>query len=171
MATSSTPSAPVEPQVVPTPDTMREHLGSFATGVTVVTAEDGEGPVGFACQSFSSLSLDPPLVLFCVDERSRSWPRIEAAGSFCVNVLGEDQQDLCRRFGSRDGEKFDGLLWDRSVHGAPALRDVLLRVHADIVDVHPGGDHHIVVGRVVDLERPRVGRPLLYYRGRFGLEG
>jgi 3-hydroxy-9,10-secoandrosta-1,3,5(10)-triene-9,17-dione monooxygenase reductase component len=170
MATSETTATGFDPRVAPSPDAMREHLGTFATGVTVITAEDADGPVGFACQSFGSLSLDPPLVLFCVGDHSRSWPRIEAVGSFCVNVLGEDQQELCRRFGSREGEKFDGLLWDRSDHGAPALRDVLLRVHAEVVTVHPGGDHHIVVGRVVDLERPRDGRPLVFYRGRFGLD-
>ena len=153
----------------PSPEELREHLGYFATGVTVITAYDDEGPVGFACQSFSSLSLDPPLVLFCVDENSRSWPRIREAGTFCVNILGEDQQELCGRFGSKNGEKFEGLDWKRSHWGAPALPDVLVRVHAEVSQVHTAGDHDIVIGSVLDLDQPRDGRPLIFYRGRFGL--
>lgn len=173
MATSSVPRhAELEASgSAPSPQAMREHLGFFATGVTVITADDGDGPVGFACQSFSSLSLDPPLVLFCADENSRSLPRILRAGHLCVNVLGDDQRELCSRFGSRHGAKFDGLDHDRSRYGAPALRDVLVRVHADVVDVHDGGDHSIVVGRVLDLEQLRTGRPLIFYRGGFSLDG
>jgi 3-hydroxy-9,10-secoandrosta-1,3,5(10)-triene-9,17-dione monooxygenase reductase component len=164
-------NAPATTQAVaPSPTQLRRHLGYFATGVTVVTARDADGPVGFACQSFSSVSLDPPLVLFCVDGRSRSWPRIRRAGMFCVNVLAEDQQDLCRRFGSRHGEKFDGMAWTASQWGAPILDDVLVRVHAEVAEVHPAGDHEIVVGRVVELESVRDGRPLVFYRGQFGVD-
>jgi 3-hydroxy-9,10-secoandrosta-1,3,5(10)-triene-9,17-dione monooxygenase reductase component len=155
--------------VAPSPEDMRQHLGCFATGVTVITAEDEAGPVGFACQSFSSLSLEPPMVLFCVDENSRSWPRIRAAGSFCVNILAEDQQELCGRFGSKTGSKFEGLEWTSSVWGTPALPDVLIRVHAEVAEVHRAGDHDIVIGRVLELEQPREGRPLVFYQGKFGL--
>jgi 3-hydroxy-9,10-secoandrosta-1,3,5(10)-triene-9,17-dione monooxygenase reductase component len=161
MATPST--------VAPSPEDMRQHLGYFATGVTVITAEDDDGPVGFACQSFSSLSLEPPLVLFCVDENSRSWPRIRATGSFCVNILAEDQQELCGRFGSKNGTKFEGLEWASSAWGTPSLPRVLVRVHAEITEVHRAGDHEIVIGRVLELEQPREGRPLVFYQGRFGL--
>lgn len=155
--------------IAPSPEELRHHLSYFATGVTIITAHDDDGPVGFACQSFSSLSLDPPLVLFCVDENSRSWPRIRKAGTFCVNILGEDQQELCGRFGSKKGEKFDGLDWQPSHWGAPALPDVLVRVHAEVSQVHTAGDHDIVIGSVLDLDNPRDGRPLVFYQGRFGL--
>src|SRR3546814_8349050 len=81
---------------------MRRAMGIFASGVTVVTGLDDDGPVGFACQSFASVSLDPPLVLFCADHGGRSWPRIRATGRFSVNVLGEDQDELCGRFRSEE---------------------------------------------------------------------
>lgn len=154
----------------PSPSELRRHLGYFATGVTVITALDRERPVGFACQSFSSVSLDPPLVLFCVDKSSRSWPRIRRAGRFCVNVLAEDQQELCSRFGSRQGRKFEGLSWTPSRWGSPVLDDVLVRVHAEVAEVHPAGDHDIVLGRVLELEAVRDGRPLVFYRGSFGVD-
>ena len=154
----------------PTPDELRRTLGAFATGVTVITALDGGEPVGFACQSFASVSLDPPLVLFCADHGGRTWPRIRRVGSFCVNVLAEDQEELCLRFGSSRGSKFEGLEWDRSRWGAPALRGVLARVHADIRDVHVAGDHDVVIGLVRELETPNDGRPLIFFRSGFGID-
>lgn len=154
----------------PTPERMRHVLGHFATGVTVVTGLDSEGgPVGFACQSFTSVSLEPPLVLFCADHRGRSWPRMRDSGIFCVNILRYAQQDMVDRFGSRTGARFEGLDWHPSPSGAPALPDVLARVHCDIDNVHVTGDHDVVVGRVADLELVQPGRPLLFYRGRFAV--
>ncbi|WP_078888424.1 flavin reductase family protein [Streptomyces sclerotialus] len=150
----------------PTPRQMRA-LGAFATGVTVVTGLDGGEPVGFTCQSFASVSLAPPLVLFCADHRGRSWPRIRAAGRFAVNVLSEDQTELSARFGSRTGRKYEGLGWDLSRWGTPSLRGVLLRVHAEVTDVHGAGDHDVVIGRVLALEPGRESRPLVYHRGQF----
>lgn len=155
----------------PTPTEFRRAIGAFASGVTVVTGADGNGPVGFVCQSFSSVSLDPPLVLFCVARASRSWPRMHTSGRFCVNVLGEDQHDLCARFGSSRGRKYEGLDWELSRWGAPALPDVLLRVHAGIHDVHRAGDHDVVIGRVLEVETVGRRQPLLFFRGEFGLDG
>jgi flavin reductase (DIM6/NTAB) family NADH-FMN oxidoreductase RutF len=152
----------------PTPEQLRRALGAFATGVTVITALDGEGPVGFACQSFTSVSLEPPLVLFCAGHRGRSWPRIRAAGLFCVNVLAQSQEDVVRRFGSSDGAKFEGLGWAPSRWGAPALPGVLVRVHAEVGDVHPAGDHDVVIGRVLEVEAPGDDEPMIYFRGGFG---
>jgi flavin reductase (DIM6/NTAB) family NADH-FMN oxidoreductase RutF len=152
----------------PTPEVLRRALGAFATGVTVITALDGEGPVGFACQSFTSVSLEPPLVLFCAGHHGRSWPRIRAAGRFCVNVLARSQEDVVRRFGSSDGAKFEGLGWSRSRWGAPALPGVLARVHAEVGDVHPAGDHDVVIGRVLEVETPGDEEPMIYFRGGFG---
>ncbi|ACY99059.1 MULTISPECIES: flavin reductase family protein [Thermomonospora] len=157
----------------PAPVEFRRAMAEFATGVTVVTGLDGGEPVGFACQSFASVSLEPPLVLFCADHRGRSWPRIRASGRFCVNILAEDQRELCERFGSSKGRKFQGLEWEPSPWGAPALPDVLLRVHAVVQDVHVAGDHDVVIGRVLSCERPPGNegrRPLLFFRSRFGID-
>ncbi|MBO4274244.1 flavin reductase family protein, partial [Microbispora triticiradicis] len=154
----------------PSPAEFRRALGMFATGVTVVTGLDDGDPVGFACQSFASVSLEPPLVLFCADHKGRAWPRIRKSGRFCVNVLGEEQVDVCARFGSSNGDKFAGLAWDLSRWGTPVLRDVLLRVHGEVREVHVAGDHDVVIGLVRELEpvHPEQ-RPMLFFRGRFGV--
>ncbi|KRF21293.1 flavin oxidoreductase [Nocardioides sp. Soil797] len=154
----------------PKPDEMRAAMGIFASGVTIVTGVDDEGPVGFACQSFASVSLDPPLILFCADHRGRSWPRIRETGRFCVNVLGEDQAELCSRFGSSRGARFEGLDWELSQWGAPALGGVMLRVHCAVETVHLAGDHDVVIGRVQELEYDGYERPMIFYRGAFGTE-
>ena len=147
---------------------MRSVLGHFATGVTVVTGVGPTGdPVGFACQSFASVSLDPPLVLFCAAHTGRSWPLMRDTGVFCVNVLRHEQTELIERFGSSSGRRFDGLDWEPSTLGAPSLPDVLMRVHATIEEVHAAGDHDVVIGRVQGLEDGAPGRPMLFYRGRF----
>ena len=152
----------------PTPGRMRHALGHFATGVTIVTGYDADGaPVGFACQSFASVSLHPPLVLFCADHRGRSWPRMREDGRFTVNVLEHDQRDIVSRFGSTGGRRFEGLEWEPSVLGGPSLPGVIMRVHCSVEQVHVAGDHDVVVGRVLDLEDGDSGRPMLFYRGRF----
>lgn len=158
----------------PDPAGMRRAMGAFASGVTVVTGMDGGEPVGFACQSFASVSLEPPLVLFCADHRGRTWPRIRRSGRFSVNVLGEEQGDLCARFGSGRGKKYEGLEWDLSRWGTPSLPDVLMRAHAEVYDVHGAGDHDVVIGRVLEVEweqGPGADRPpMLFHRGRLGVE-
>ncbi|WP_016694683.1 flavin reductase family protein [Rhodococcus rhodochrous] len=154
---------------LPGPDEMRRAMGRFASGVTVVTGLDEDGPTGFACQSFASVSLEPPLVLFCADHRGRAWPRIRRAGRFTVNVLGAGQSDLCARFGSSRGPKFDGLDWELSRWDTPSLPDVLLRVHASVEDVHVAGDHDVVIGRVAELECLADDGPMVFYRGGFDL--
>lgn len=145
----------------------RRTLGHFCSGVTVVTSLDDGVPVGFACQSFAALSLDPPLVLFCPRTTSRSWQRIERTGRFCVNVLTEDQRDVSRVFGTSTPDKFAGLAWSLSPGGAPILDGVLTWADADIVNVHAAGDHQVVIGRVTGLGECRASRPLLFYRGRY----
>jgi flavin reductase (DIM6/NTAB) family NADH-FMN oxidoreductase RutF len=138
---------------------MRRALGLFASGVTIIAGLDDGEPVGFACQAFSSVSLDPPLILFCVDHSSRSWPRIRKSGRLTVNVLGEDQAALCARFGSKVGSKFDGLDWEMSRWSTPALPGVILQVHAEIRDVHLAGDHDVVIALVRELEQGPGGTP------------
>jgi flavin reductase (DIM6/NTAB) family NADH-FMN oxidoreductase RutF len=146
----------------------RRVLGHFPSGVTVVTARDAEGPVGFACQAFSALSLDPPLVLFSVAHTSTSWPRIKAAGRFCVNFLAEEQGTLCRSFAVSGGDKFDGVPWRASPLGSPILGDVHGWVDCTIETTHPGGDHTIVIGRVHTLDADGDSEPLIFHRGEFG---
>lgn len=151
------------------PAEMRRVLGSFATGVTVITGTAFGQPVGFSCQSFASVSLEPPLVLFCPAHTSRSWPLIRDAGRFCVNVLAEDQEALCARFATSGGDKFAGLLWHETPWG-PSLDRVLSTVMCDVEAVHRAGDHDIVVGHVRELVLHRNVAPLVFYRGTFGLE-
>jgi flavin reductase (DIM6/NTAB) family NADH-FMN oxidoreductase RutF len=147
----------------------RQVLGHFATGVTVITAATPEGPAGLAVGSFTSLSLDPPLVAFCPDKRSTSWPKIREAGSFCVNILARDQEVVCRAFASKGTDKFQGLGWEPAGTGAPRLAGVLAWIDCTIEAVHDGGDHEICVGRVQELD---VGEeedgPLVFYRGGYG---
>ncbi|MGW6543912.1 flavin reductase family protein [Streptomyces massasporeus] len=149
----------------------RRVLGNFATGVAVITAPPATGggsPAGFACQSFTSLSLDPPLVAFMVGRTSTTWPRIARAGVFCVNVLGADQGDLCRAFAVSGADKFAGVPHDPApVSGAPRLTGAVAWIDCAIHAVHTGGDHLIVVGRVNALGTEATDDPLLFHRGRF----
>ncbi|NEA64708.1 flavin reductase family protein [Streptomyces sp. SID12488] len=158
------------------PAEFRRVLGNFATGVTVITAPAAEGesaPAGFACQSFAALSLEPPLVVFMVGRTSRTWPLIARAGVFCVNVLGADQDELCRGFARSGTDKFAGVDYDASpVSGSPRLTGAAAWVDCTIHAVHTGGDHLIVVGRVEALGTGESeGTPLLFHRGRFTRPG
>ncbi|WP_411107984.1 flavin reductase family protein [Streptomyces sp. c-19] len=151
------------------PAAFRRVLGHFASGVTIVTALDATGPTGFACQSFASLSLDPPLVAFMVARTSTTWPRIAAAGTFCVNVLGADQGELCRSFAVSGADKFAGVDWTPTPEtGSPRLPGAPAWIDCTITTVHTGGDHLIVVGRVESLGATEDSDPLLFHRGRFG---
>ncbi|MEU0543711.1 3-hydroxy-9,10-secoandrosta-1,3,5(10)-triene-9,17-dione monooxygenase reductase subunit [Nocardia sp. NPDC005978] len=151
------------------PRQFRNVLGQFCTGITVITTfgEDG-APIGFACQSFAALSLEPPLVLFCPTKGSKSWAAIEASGKFCVNILAEEQQPVCARFGSREPDKFAGVGWRTSELELPVLDDALATIECVVDRVVDGGDHYIVIGRVQALsESTDSGRPLLFYRGQY----
>ncbi len=141
-------------------------MGRFATGVTVVTAVAGGEPIGFTCQSFVSLSLEPPLVALAPAKSSTSWPRMAAAGAFCINVLAADQVGLARAFASSGSDKFAGVEWSLGSLGAPVIGNVLAWAQCVLELVHDAGDHEIVVGRVADLGTGE-GSPLVYYRGSF----
>jgi 3-hydroxy-9,10-secoandrosta-1,3,5(10)-triene-9,17-dione monooxygenase reductase component len=148
--------------------TMRTVMGHFATGVTVVTAMDGSDPIGMACNSFTSVSLDPPLVLFCAAKSSSTWPRIQSAKHYCVNILAEDGEQLCRTFASKSAaERYDGVGYSKAVTGAPVLDEALAYIDCEIEAELDGGDHVIVVGRVVELGH-REGAPLAFFRGGYG---
>jgi 3-hydroxy-9,10-secoandrosta-1,3,5(10)-triene-9,17-dione monooxygenase reductase component len=149
----------------------REVLGHFSSGVTIVTGLDSDVAVGFTCQSFMSLSLEPPLVAIAPGKSSTSWPRIAPSGSFCVNILADDQEALCRDFavsGVDKGDKFSGVGWKPGPGSIPLLDGVLAWVGCRIVATHDAGDHEIVVAEVVDTGVDTHGRPLLFYRGGFG---
>ncbi|QYB08039.1 flavin reductase family protein [Rhodococcus sp. USK10] len=153
------------------PRRFRTVLGQFCTGVTIITTVDDGEPVGFACQSFAALSLEPPLVLFCPTKTSRSWAAIERSGVFCVNVLAEEQQSTCARFGSREPDKFAGIDWTASPLGSPILTGSLAHIDCSLESVHDGGDHWVAFGRVSSLSEIREERPLLFYRGQYtGIE-
>jgi 3-hydroxy-9,10-secoandrosta-1,3,5(10)-triene-9,17-dione monooxygenase reductase component len=161
--TGSAPAGPVSPAV------MREVLGHFVSGVVVITATGADGPLGFTCQSFASLSLDPPLVSFAPARTSRTWPRIRAVGAFCVNVLAADHQQLSASFARSGTDKFAGVAWRPGPSGAPLLEGVSAWVDCTLWAEHDGGDHTIAVGRVLDLGADPDRLPLLYYRGRYGV--
>ena len=153
---------------IASPEQMRRVLGSFASGVVIVTGDDDGTPVGFTCQYFASVSLEPPLVLFCPAHTSLSWPRIRASGRFAVNVLADDQQHISARFAVKGGDKFAGLAWHATPWG-PAISGTLATVLCTVQDVHVAGDHDIVVGQVRQLVTHREDAPLLFFRGAFGL--
>lgn len=146
----------------------RRILGHFATGVVVVTADDGGAPVGMTCQSFSSLSLDPPLVMFAAAHSSSSWPRIRNAGRFAVNILAADQEALCRRFATTGVDKFAGVSWHPGHDGVPLLDGSLAHLECDLEQVLPGGDHDIVLGTPVATDEYPQAEPLLFFRSTFG---
>ncbi|MCG5211727.1 flavin reductase family protein [Streptosporangium sp. KLBMP 9127] len=148
----------------------RSVLGRFATGVVAITAIDpvsGE-PCGLAANSFTSVSLDPPLVAFCVAHTSTSWPLVRAAETHCVNVLGEHQRELSGRLAARGGAKFAGLGWRDSPRGNPVLDGALAWIECTIEAEHQAGDHVIVVARVHELDAHAEGGPLVFFRGGYG---
>jgi flavin reductase (DIM6/NTAB) family NADH-FMN oxidoreductase RutF len=144
----------------------RDALGRFATGVTAITIMGPDGPLGFTANSFSSLSLDPPLVLWSLAKSSRRYGHFAAAEVFSIHVLGQDQADWPRRF-SRGGEGFAGLDWVLSDEGVPILPGVLARFDCRRHAIHEGGDHQIIIGQVLRLALEE-GAPLVFAKGRFG---
>lgn len=146
----------------------RRVMGHFASGVTVVTAADPE-VLGLAVSSFMSVSLAPLLVAVCVRNESTTWPRVRAGGGrFCVNVLADDQESVCRTFAQPGVDRFAGLGWHRSPGGSPVIDGVLAFVDCTIDAEYPAGDHTLVVGRVAGMDVLREGRPLVFYRGGYG---
>ncbi|MGH7717660.1 MAG: flavin reductase family protein [Gemmatimonadaceae bacterium] len=147
--------------------TFRSVLGRFPSGVTVVTAQDQTGEDhGMTASAFCSLSLQPPLVLLCVERSTDMHPVLESASRFVVNVLSSDQEPISRRFAERLGDKFEGVGYSRGMTGAVILDDVHAFIECSSFAHYPGGDHSIFVGEVLYAEA-REGRPLLYYRGGY----
>jgi 3-hydroxy-9,10-secoandrosta-1,3,5(10)-triene-9,17-dione monooxygenase reductase component len=149
------------------PARFRQVLSRFASGVVVVTGVTGGGPAGLTCQSFASLSLDPPMVLFCPAKTSASWPLLAAAPFVCVNILSQGQHWLSDAFARSGTDKFAGVAWTPAPHGAPALDGAAAHIEARVVGCHDGGDHHIVTCLVESLSEAADADPLLYYRSRY----
>lgn len=144
----------------------RHVLGHVPTAVSVVTATTPEGPVGVTVGSFTSVSLDPPLVVFYSGRHSASAAAIVTAGEFCVNVLAEDQAQVCAAFASRKADRFASVSWDEAADGPPHLDGALAWIECTVEQSFPAGDHIAVVGRVRRLAAEGRGRPLVFFRGR-----
>ncbi|HET6153563.1 MAG TPA: flavin reductase family protein [Marmoricola sp.] len=165
---------PDDPEAAANARRFRDVLGLFCSGVTVVTSvSDGE-PVGMTCQSFSSVSLEPPLVMFSPAKTSRAWPLMQRAGFFCVNILAADQSDLSNGMATKGDEKFKGVGWTKATTGAPVIEGVLGYIDCTVHQVIEAGDHYVVIGRVQELsfgdrgeaERAKTD-PLLFFGGTY----
>jgi len=150
------------------PRSFRQALGCFATGITVVTSVGLDGEyLGFTANSFNSVSLDPPLVLFSLDRGAYSLKAFEAAGVFAINILREDQEAVSIAFARALSSKWDGVRTEIWQTGSPILVDALASFDCETTSMHDGGDHVIFVGRVLRLRAGVDGRPLLYFRGAY----
>lgn len=146
----------------------RDTMGQFCTGVVIVTGAAHGQLVGFAAQSFVSLSLDPPLIAVCPGKASTSWPRIRAAGRFCINILAADQQTISDDF-AQAGKAAD-IAWHARDTGAPILDGAMAYAECALAAEHDAGDHTVVVGEVLGFETLRDdAKPLLYFRGGYGV--
>jgi 3-hydroxy-9,10-secoandrosta-1,3,5(10)-triene-9,17-dione monooxygenase reductase component len=153
----------------------RNVLGHFPTGVTIITGMDGDTPVGFTIGSFTSVSLDPPLVGFLPMVNSVTWAAMAPSGRFCVNVLSRAQADLCWKFAKSDNEstRFDGVAWRAGITGSPIIDRAVAWIDCEVEQVHEMGDHYFVLGRVVALEADADHdgdgpHPLLFFKGTLG---
>ena len=150
-----------------TPEEFRRACARYATGVTVTTVEGLDGtPQGLTVNSFTSVSLDPPLVLVCIDKGADTYAHVMAAQGFAINVLAEDQIDLSRHFATFDGGRFEGLEWHPGLYGAPVLDRVLASLECRTTDRFDGGDHTIFIGQVERAET-HSGTPLVYFAGAY----
>jgi flavin reductase (DIM6/NTAB) family NADH-FMN oxidoreductase RutF len=150
------------------PRTLRDALGCFATGVTVVTCVDADGrPFGLTANSFTSVSLDPPLLLVCVNRQAASAPALTAATHFAVNVLQTGQQPASIRFSTKAEDRFGNSDWSPGEYGAPVLRESLGVFECERYAISDGGDHHMLIGRVLKASFDSALDPLLFFRGRY----
>lgn len=151
------------------PKWFRRVLGQVPTGVTAVTATSDDEPVGMIVGTFTSVSLDPPLVAFFPGKESTTWPRIAESGAFCVNVLGADQESVCQSVMSKSPDKFDAVDWHHSaLTGSPVIRGAIAWIECKITRVSDAGDHWLVMGEVLDLDIGSPEVPLVFFRGGFG---
>jgi 3-hydroxy-9,10-secoandrosta-1,3,5(10)-triene-9,17-dione monooxygenase reductase component len=151
------------------PSYFRDVLASYPTGVCAITSQLPDGrPLGMTVGSFTSASLEPPLVGFLPAKSSGTWPRIQAIGFFCVNVLASDQQDVCRQLATRGEHKFTDVRHAPSESGMPLLHDALAYIECELHSVTDAGDHWFVLGLVRSLRRARTANALLFFQGKYG---
>ena len=152
-------------------DDFRKVLSHFASGVTIVTTTDPDGkPTGLTASAFTSVSLDPPLILVCVSHKSQSFPALRERGRFAVNFLRTEQQDLSKRFATTRLDKFDGVPYRMGELGVPVLTEALAHVECVTADTHVAGDHTVFIGRI-DACGTADGEPLIYFRGSYARLG
>ncbi|KNH15178.1 flavin reductase [Arthrobacter sp. ZBG10] len=149
------------------PRRLRDIFGTFATGLTVITSATDNGPAGFTCQSFASLSLEPALVTFSPARTSSTWPLLREAGSFTVNILPAEHQHLAGQFARSGADKFAGVSHAASPLGNPVLDDALAWIDCELHAEYDGGDHTIVVAAVRHLSARQDAEPLLFFKGRY----
>ena len=147
-------------------ENFRQALGQYATGITVITALDDGTPIGMTANSFASVSLDPPLVLWSVDNASPLYDGFARASHYAVHVLDASQQALSQRFSDDDIDKFAGLNVERGTKDLPLLDQYIVLLQCEVVDRHRAGDHLILIGRVLDIQHGR-GDPLLFHSGAY----
>ena len=145
---------------------LRDALGQYATGVTVITCNTSSGPLGITANSFASVSLDPPLVLWSPAKSSSRYPFFMAADHFAIHVIGAEQAALCSGF-ARSGDAFDDLDWEPGLHNVPLINGCPSRFECTKTAEHDGGDHSIIIARVTRVST-RPGAPLLFHAGRYG---
>lgn len=150
---------------------LRRVAGAFPTGVTVLTTVTDGKPIGMAANSFTSLSLTPPLVLVCIARSSTTWPSIAASGRFCVNILAADQEPLARGFAVKGADRFLDVQHTPSTGGMPLLTGAIGFIDCKISRVHDGGDHLVVIAAVDDLGTLRDEAPLVFHRSGYGIDG
>lgn len=149
----------------------RSAMGRFVSGVTVVTTLDRDNrPAGLTVSAFSSLSLEPPLILACIEQRASLHDYLSEGTHFAVNILAEDQEQLSRRFSSKDEDRFNGTGYKEGATGSPVLEGALAYIECRVLQTYPGGDHTIVVGEV-EAVSVADHRPLAYYRGGYAQLG
>ena len=146
----------------------RRIMGHYPTGVCAITAVHDDRAVGMIVGSFTSASLDPPLVAFFPGRKSTSWPKIQAAGRFCVNVLAGHQLDVCRALSSKGGDKFESVPFRLSAAGLPVVEGSVAWINCDLHAVHEAGDHFITIGHVRSFAIEHPHSPLLFFQGAFG---
>lgn len=147
----------------------RDAMGKFCSGITVISGHDGYEPIGFTCQSFYSVSVDPMLVSFSVMKTSTTYPRIKDTGRFAVNVLACEQSEVSGQFARKGADKWAGIEWTPSSNGNPIIADTLMWVDCDIRDEYDAGDHWIIVGAVREVSPAdwHHGDPLLFFKGQY----
>ncbi|MBW8483155.1 flavin reductase family protein [Actinomadura parmotrematis] len=145
----------------------RDVLGRFTTGVVLVTAATDDGPVGMAANSFTSVSLDPPLIALCAARSSSTWPLVRERGGFAVTILGAGHRDLCLTFATKGADRFTGRTWARTPAGHPLLPDGLAWLDCEIDTVHRAGDHELVIARAACWSLADDAGPLVFHSGRY----